>query len=75
MKSFAEYSRRICPEAETLTVLGVRGGQVRLGFNGPKDVVILREEVYHRENNRCVISDGDKQSVKFQTDVDATSSV
>lgn len=28
-----------------LTVLGLRGGQVRLGIEAPEDVVILREEV------------------------------
>jgi carbon storage regulator len=59
----------------TLTVLGVRGGRVRLGFNGPKDVVIHREEVYLRENNQRVIMDGDNRSEMLQVDVDATSSV
>lgn len=32
----------------TVTVLGVNGNQVRLGINAPKDVVVLREEVFDR---------------------------
>lgn len=30
----------------TVTVLGVKGNQVRIGVNAPNDVSILREEVY-----------------------------
>jgi carbon storage regulator len=32
----------------TCTVLGVKGNQVRLGINAPKDVAVHREEVYVR---------------------------
>lgn len=32
----------------TVTVLGVRGNQVRLGIGAPKDVVIHREEIFER---------------------------
>jgi carbon storage regulator len=32
----------------TCTVLGVKGNQVRLGINAPKDVAVHREEVYIR---------------------------
>jgi carbon storage regulator len=32
----------------TITVLGVKGGQVRLGFSAPADVAVHREEVYER---------------------------
>ncbi len=35
----------------TVTVLGVKGGQVRLGINAPKDVAVHREEVYERIKN------------------------
>jgi len=32
----------------TVTVLGVKGVQVRLGFAAPRDVAVHREEVYQR---------------------------
>lgn len=32
----------------TVTVLGVKGGQIRLGINAPKNVPVHREEVYER---------------------------
>jgi carbon storage regulator len=35
----------------TVTVLEVRGNQIRLGVNAPKDVAVHREEVYARIQN------------------------
>ena len=32
----------------TVTVLGVKGNQVRLGVNAPKDVAVHREEIFDR---------------------------
>lgn len=32
----------------TVTILGVKANQVRLGINAPKDVTVHREEIYER---------------------------
>ena len=32
----------------TLTVLGVKGNQVRVGVNAPRNIVVHREEIFER---------------------------
>ena len=34
-----------------IVVLGVKGSQIRLGINAPKDVKVHREEIYEKIND------------------------
>ena len=34
----------------SITVLGVKGGQVRIGVDAPKEVAVHREEIFERIN-------------------------
>jgi len=45
----------------SVTVLGIKGSQVRLGINAPKNVSVHREEVYDKINNNT------KQEKKSKT--------
>jgi carbon storage regulator len=47
-------------EYATLTVLGVKGNQVRVGINAPKDVPVHREEIYERIKREQQGESGDK---------------
>ncbi len=44
-------------EDMTVTVLGVKGNQVRIGVNAPKSVAVHREEIFDRIKN-------EKQSIQ-----------
>ena len=42
----------------TVTVLGVKGNQVRVGVNAPRDVAVHREEIFERIKSGRAAGDG-----------------
>lgn len=51
----------------TVTILGLKGNQVRIGVSAPKSITVHREEVYHRIRREIAVGSGQRQEPEEPT--------